>query len=190
MDRKGKQSNSKKIARHQERKKEIKPGGTMSNKRYALNFGDIRGDCTDKLCPEWIVVESFSFSIDRDVEMKLGALANREISGASFSPIHITKYVCAGSTGLIKAAGMSGSGTQAELKVMTTGNGETIEVMVITLENAMVTHYSINNDLDNQLESISISFSAFQIKHTTYDESNKTAQNLVVSADLAAGTMS
>ena len=151
-----------------------------------IEYEGIKGNITANGYKDHIGVSSFQFGVGRGISMEAGNLANREATRPSISEITFTKLADISSTSLFKEAVTGSAGKKVVIKFVQTGADQLVEFMTYTLENCLVSGYSVSADGEGDpIESVSLSFAKIMVNYSDYDKSNKSATPQRVGYDLA-----
>ncbi|MGN0920107.1 MAG: Hcp family type VI secretion system effector [Cellvibrio sp.] len=151
-----------------------------------IEYDGIKGNTTADGYKDHITVSSLQFGVGRGISMEAGNLANREATRPSISEVTFTKLADISSTSLFKEAVTGAAGKKVVIKFVQTGADKLVEYMTYTLENCLVSGYSVSSDSESDpLESISLSFSKIMVNYSDYDKTNKSATPQRVGYDLA-----
>ena len=97
----------------------------------------------------------------------------------------MTKPADTSATALFKEAVTGSSGKKVTIKFVQTGADKVVEFMTYTLEDVLVSGYSVSADGESDpMESISLSFSKIMVNYNDYDKTNKSANPQRVGYDL------
>lgn len=148
------------------------------------------GNVTAKGYEDWIEVDSFNFGVGRGISMEAGAMANREATRPSLSEITLTKRIDAASGGLFKSSVSGDEGVKVEIHVVQTGASSVEKYAVYSLEDAIISSYSISASAGGPpQESISLSFAKIEADLNHADKTNKNPKNMRVGYDLTTATV-
>jgi len=151
-----------------------------------IEYEGIKGNITANGYKDHIGASSLQFGVGRGISMEAGNLANREATRPSISEITFTKLADISSTSLFKEAVSGSAGKKVVIKFVQTGADQLVEFMTYTLENCLVSGYSVSGDGESDpVESISLSFAKIMVNYSDYDKSNKSATPQRVGYDLA-----
>ena len=132
-----------------------------------------------------ISVQSLQFGVGRGISMEPGNLSNREATRPTISEVTMTKPADTSATALFKEAVTGSSGKKVTIKFVQTGADKVVEFMTYTLEDVLVSGYSVSADGESDpMESISLSFSKIMVNYNDYDKTNKSANPQRVGYDL------
>lgn len=150
-----------------------------------LDYENVKGNVTADGYKDHIAVLSLDFNIGRGISMEPGNLSNREATRPSVSEVTITKAADNSATALFKEAVTGSAGKKVEIKFVRTGADKVQEFMTYTLENCLVSGYSISADGEaDPIENISLSFSKIMVNYNDHDATNKSASPQRVGYDL------
>jgi len=149
-----------------------------------VKYGDIKGDVTEGTHVGWIEVSSFQWGAGRGISSPVGNTRNREASAHSISEITVSKKTDVSSPKLLGEA-LHGEGVKVEIDFCKTDN-KTIEIyQKYTLENCMVSGYSISSGGDRPVESLSLNFTKIEYKNVGMKDANDSGDQEVITYDLA-----
>lgn len=155
---------------------------------YMKFDGDkVKGDVTAKGFENWINLSSFQFGVGRGISMGVGTMSNREVSLPSLSEIVVTKSFDPATPLLLKHSMASGDGVTVEIALVRTGAAEPEEVGRFTLENVLISGFSMSGADGAPAESISLSYAKIVADLKGADKANKNGQAIKVGYDLALG---
>lgn len=150
-----------------------------------IEYAGIEGNATADGYAKHIRVDSLQFGVGRGISMEPGNIANREATRPSLSEVTFTHKTDNSATALFKEAVTGSAGKKVTIKFVQTGADKLVEFMTYTLEDCLVSGYSISADGDNDpMESISLSYSKILVNYNDYDKSNKSASPQRVGYDL------
>jgi type VI secretion system secreted protein Hcp len=117
--------------------------------------------------------------------MEPGNIANRESTRPSLSEITLTKEADNSVTAIFKEAVTGSAGKKAVIKFVRTGADKVQEYMDYTLEDCLVSGYSISADSEGvPMESLTLSYAKIMINYSDFDKTNKTGNPQRVGYDL------
>lgn len=150
-----------------------------------LDYEGIKGNVTADGYVGHIAVLTCQFGVGRGISMEPGNLTNREATRPTVSEVTLTKTADNSVTGLFKEAVTGSSGKKVVIKFVRTGSDKVQEYMDYTLENCLVSGYSISADAESDpLETITLSFSKVMINYNDSDAKNAAASPQRVGYDL------
>ncbi len=129
----------------------------------------IKGDSTVDSHKDWITIDSLQFGVGRAISSSGGGM-DRETSNPSFSELTLTKSMDKASTELMMQAACGKSLEEAKIHFIQTGGadakGQTY--LEITLEDPIISSYSISSGGDRPSESFSINYNAIQMQYNVF----------------------
>ena len=128
-------------------------------------YDGIDGDVTEQGHDKWIELGSLQFGVGRAIGgTASGAAKGREASLCNCSEITVTKPADSASQDLMREA-MIGAvpGKTVKFEFVTTGQGDSAETYTkFTLEECMISGYSLSSGGDRPMESLSLNFTKIQ----------------------------
>lgn len=150
-----------------------------------LQYDGIKGNVTADGYKDHIAVQSVQFGVDRGISMEAGNMSNRESTRPSLSEISLTKIADNSVTAIFKEAVTGNAGKKVVIKFVRTGADKVQEFMDYTLEDCMVSGYTISADAEGEpVESITLSYSKIMINYSDFDKTNKSGNPQRVGYDL------
>lgn len=153
-----------------------------------MKYDGISGNVTADGFADHIAVDDVNFGISRGITMEAGNMSNREATRPTLTEIHLTKYADTSVTSLFKEAVTGVAGKTVEIKFVRSGSDSVVEFMNYTLENCMISGYSITATAEGEpVENISLSFSKIMVSYNDHDALNTNSNPQRVGYDLATG---
>lgn len=150
-----------------------------------LEYDGIKGNVTADGYKDHIAVESVNFAVSRGISMEAGNLSNRESTRPSLSEISITKAADNSVTAIFKEAVTGSAGKKVVIKFVRTGADKVQEYMDYSLENCLVSSYSMSASSEGEpMENITLSYSKLMINYSDFDKTNKSGNPQRVGYDL------
>jgi type VI secretion system secreted protein Hcp len=151
-----------------------------------MKFEGIDGEVTVQGHEKEIELNSFQFGVGRAITSPTGGSSNREASLPSISEITITKMMDKASTKLFEEALLGTGNKKVDIFfVLIGGQGAPVTYAQYTLENVLVSGYSVSSGGDRPTESLSLNFAKITFKHTVIDPQGKPEASESVGYDLA-----
>ncbi len=144
----------------------------------------IVGNVTEADHIGWVEVNSFQWGVGRGIGSPVGASANREASAPSISEIVVTKMMDGSSFAFLQEA-LSGKGLPAVLHFCTTDGKKLRKYAKYTLENCLISGYSVSSGGDRPTESLSINFTKIEYLFVELGIDNANAKSPRVFYDLS-----
>jgi len=150
-----------------------------------LQYDGIKGNVTAEGYKDHIAVDSVQFGVGRGISMEPGNMSNREATRPSVSEVTLTKVADNSVTAIFKEAVTGSAGKKVVIKFVRTGADKVQEFMDYTLEDCLVSGYSMSASSEGDpQETITLSFSKIMINYNDFDKSNKAASPQRVGYDL------
>ena len=150
-----------------------------------LQYDGIKGNVTADGYKDHIAVMSVQFGVGRGISMEAGNMSNRESTRPSLSEVTITKLADNSVTSIFKEAVTGNAGKKVVIKFVRTGADKVQEFMDYTLEDVLVSGYSMSASSDGEpVESITLSYSKIMINYSDFDKTNKSGNPQRVGYDL------
>ena len=149
-----------------------------------VNYNNLPGDVTAAGHEKWIEVNSFQWGVGRGISSPTGGSSDREASAPSVSEIVVTKPTDSASTLLLDEA-LEGEGQDVTIDFCKTDKGQLSVYLTYTLNNTMISGYSISSGGDRPQESLSLNFTKIACKDTTLTATNAEGSPAVVTYDVA-----
>ena len=150
-----------------------------------LQYDGIKGNVTADGYKDHIAVDSVQFGVGRGISMEPGNMSNREATRPCVSEVTLTKVADNSVTAIFKEAVTGSAGKKVVIKFVRTGADKVQEFMDYTLEDCLVSSYSMSASSEGDpVESISLSFSKIMINYNDFDKSNKSSSPQRVGYDL------
>lgn len=132
-----------------------------------------------------IVCESLNFGVGRAISMEPGNCSNRETTRASLSELTFSTKVDTSAVALFSEAVKGAAGRKAVFTLCKVAADKLIPYMTYTLENALVSSYSVSATGDHADSQVSFSYTKMEVKYTERDAKNKAGGQQISSYDLA-----
>jgi type VI secretion system secreted protein Hcp len=150
-----------------------------------LQYDGIKGNVTADGYKDHIAVDSVQFGVGRGISMEPGNMSNREATRPSVSEVTLTKVADNSVTAIFKEAVTGSAGKKVVIKFVRTGADKVQEFMDYTLEDCLVSGYSMSASSEGDpLETVTLSFSKIMINYNDFDKTNKASSPQRVGYDL------
>jgi len=150
-----------------------------------LQYDGIKGNVTAEGYKDHIAVDSVQFGVGRGISMEPGNMSNREATRPSVSEVTLTKVADNSVTAIFKEAVTGSAGKKVVIKFVRTGADKVQEFMDYTLEDCLVSGYSMSASSEGDpQETITLSFSKIMINYNDFDKTNKASSPQRVGYDL------
>ena len=151
---------------------------------YMLYDG-FKGDVTAAGHEGWIEVNSFQWGVGRGISSPTGGSSDREPSAPSVSEIVVTKPTDIATVDLLRES-LAGEGEDVTIDFCRTDKGAVNVYLSYTLNNTLISGYSLSSDGDRPQESISLNFTKIQCRDFLPGAQNADGSPATVGYDLAA----
>ena len=148
-----------------------------------VKYGDIQGDVTATGHESWIEVNSVNWGVGRSIASPVGGSSDREASAPSVSAILVTKPTDNASIKLLNES-LEGEGEDVTIDFCMTDKGELNVYLSYTLNNTMISGYSLSSGGDRPQESVSFSFTKFACSAVPMGDKNDDGQPATVTYDI------
>jgi len=150
-----------------------------------LQYDGIKGNVTADGYADHIAVQSVQFGVGRGISVVAGNISNRESTRPSLSEITLTKEADNSVTAIFKEAVTGNAGKKVVIKFVRTGADKVQEYMDYTLEDCLVSGYSLSADAEGApMEQITLSYAKIMINYSDFDKTNKSGNPQHVGYDL------
>jgi len=157
-----------------------------------LKFGSVNGDVETEGYSKWIELGSCQFGAGRGISSPAGSAARREASAPSLSEVAVTKEFDQTSNAMFEAATAGTKGTKAEIAFtrsgVGTGSGKQIELLRLTLEESLISGYSMTSSGDRPTESLSLNYTKIELKYTPMTDAGGAGDPVTSTFDLTKMT--
>lgn len=149
--------------------------------KYAAIDGDVTAEGHDK----WIEVNSFQWGVGRGISSPTGGSSDRESSAPSVSEIVVTKPTDIATVKMLDEA-LEGEGVDVTIDFCKTDKGKLNVYLSYTLNNTMISGYSISSGGDRPQESLSFNFTKVSCTDVSLGSKNEDGQPATVGYDVGA----
>ncbi|MCF6255804.1 MAG: type VI secretion system tube protein Hcp [Gammaproteobacteria bacterium] len=151
-----------------------------------IEYEGIKGNVTATGYKNHIQVTSLAFGVLRGISMEPGNMSNREATCPSLSQITLKKIMDNSVASFFKKSVTEVAGKKVTIKFVHTGSDSLIEFMSYTLDNCLISGYSVTiNDQGEPQETLSLSFSKILLSYIGRDSANKSNSPTRVGYDLS-----
>jgi type VI secretion system secreted protein Hcp len=153
-----------------------------------VKYAAIDGDVTATGHEKWIEVNSFQWGVGRGISSPTGGSADRESSAPSVSEIVVTKPTDIATVKMLDEA-LEGEGVDVTIDFVKTDKGNLSVYLSYTLNNTMISGYSMSSGGDRPQESLSFNFTKIMCRDIGLGAKNEDGQPATVGYDLALGNV-
>jgi len=151
-----------------------------------MNYNNIPGDATAEGHEKWIELNSCQWGIGRGISSPTGGSSDRESSAPSVSEIVVTKATDVSSTKVLNE-GYQGEGQKVTIDFCKTDKGKLEVFLTLSLENTMISGYSLSSGGDRTTESLSLNFTKIEFKNVNMGAAGETGSPDSTTYDVALG---
>lgn len=153
-----------------------------------MQYDGIKGSATEAGHKDWIELESAQCGVNRHIETATGRGANRSAGAPSLSEITCTKNLDKASVNIFKAS-LSGEGKKCVIDFCRTEGDKVEKYLTITLENTLISSYSISGHggSGTPMESLSLNFTKIEYAMVNRDNKDKSGGSDRANFDVATG---
>ena len=149
-----------------------------------MKYDTIQGDATAEGHEKWIELNSCQWGIGRGISSPTGGSNDRESSAPSVSEVVVTKNTDVSSTKVLNE-GYQGEGKDVQIDFCKTDKGKLEVYLTITMNNTMISGYSLSSGGDRPTESLSLNFTKVEFKNTNMGAAGDTGSPDSITYDLA-----
>jgi type VI secretion system secreted protein Hcp len=153
-----------------------------------MKFGKVDGDVVTDGYAKWIELGSCQFGAGRGISSPTGSAARREASAPSLSEVTVTKQFDMTSNPMFEAATQGTKGTKCEIAFTRSGvgtsSGKQVELLRLTLDESLISGYSMSSGGDRPSESLSLNYTKIEVKYTPMTEAGTAGDPVTSTFDL------
>jgi type VI secretion system secreted protein Hcp len=153
-----------------------------------MKYAEVCGDVTESTHSKWIEVNSFQWGVGRGISSPVGGVNDREATAPSVSEINITKTQDIASALLLDEA-LEGEGQDVTIDFCKTDKGKLSVFLTYTLNNTMISGYTLSSSGDRPQESLSLNFTKVQCTDWELISDNSEDGTTRVGYDLGLATV-
>lgn len=158
------------------------------------NFGDIKGEATDKNHKDWVMITSYSQSVTQPGSVTQKTAGGRTAEAATFSEFSITKLMDAATPKLFEAACKGTHLKEVAIELLRAGGASPVKYMEIKLKEVLISGVIHNADPtgDQQFptETINMTYGAIEYTYTKQKPDGTAGGNVAAKWNLSAGAES
>lgn len=151
-----------------------------------LKIDGINGKVTAQGHEKWIDCASLQWGVGRAISSVVGSAKDREATRPSISEVTLSKMMDESSP-MIFTEACVGKAKKVEIHLVTVGADKLENYMEYTLEDCMVSSYSVSSGGDRPSESLSLSFTKMEMKFIPHDDAGKAGSPIPAGYDMATG---
>jgi type VI secretion system secreted protein Hcp len=155
-----------------------------------VNFGDIKGESTDKDHKDWVMIQSYSQSVTHQPSIAQKTAAGRSAERAHFSEFSIKKLMDAATPKLFEACCKGTHLKEVVIELVRAGS-KPVKYLEIKLTDVIITSiaHSVDPTPDVQFptETVSMTFGAIEYTYTKQKPDGTAAGNVSAKWNVAQG---
>lgn len=151
-----------------------------------MEIDGIKGNVTADGHADWIECSSMQWGVGRGISSTTGNVADREADAPNISEVSVTKMMDKASP-LIFSEACIGSGKTVKVHMCTTQKQKLETYMEYTLEDTMISGYSVSSGGDRPSESITLSFTKLEMKYIPYKDDGSKGSPIPAGYDMGTG---
>jgi type VI secretion system secreted protein Hcp len=155
------------------------------------NFGDIKGESTDKDHKDWVMITSYNQSVTQPPSVTQKSAGGRSAEAATFSEFTITKLMDAATPKLFEAACKGTHLKEVTIDLLRAGGDSPVKYMEIKLKEVMISGVIHNadptGDAQFPTETINMTYGAVEYTYTKQKPDGTAAGNVAAKWNVAQG---
>ena len=151
-----------------------------------VQYGTLKGDVTAEGHVGWIEVNSFQWGVGRGISSPTGGSSDREASAPSVSEVVVTKPTDIATVSILGES-LEGEGQDVTVDFCKTDKGALNVYLSFTMNNTMVSGFSMSTGGDRPQESISLNFTKIQLRDVSLGAKNEDGAPATIGYDVGAG---
>ncbi len=154
------------------------------------NFGDIKGECTDKDHKDWVMITKYEHKVIQPASTNQKTAGGRSAEAVEFSEFDVYKLMDAASPKLYEAACKGTHIPEVSIELWRAG-GDPVKYMEIKLKEVLISGviHSADPTGDDQfpIEIVKMTFGAIEFTYTKQDAKGKASGNVATKWNVAQG---
>jgi len=155
------------------------------------NFGDIKGESTDKDHKDWVMITSYSQSVTQPPSVTQKSAGGRSAEAATFSEFSITKLMDAATPKLFEAACKGTHLKEVAIELLRAGGDSPVKYMEIKLKEVMISGITHNADPTGPAqfpsETVNLTYGAIEYTYTKQKPDGTASGNVAAKWNVAQG---
>ena len=156
-----------------------------------VNFGDIKGECTDKDHKDWVLIQSYDHAITQPASVTQKSAGGRSAEAVNHSEFSIVKLLDAATPKLVEAACKGTHLKEVVLELWRAGGDKPLKYMEYKLKEVMISGVISNgNPLGPEkfpTETVRMVYGAIEWTYTKQKPDGSAAGNVAAKWSLAQG---
>ena len=158
------------------------------------NFGDIKGESSDKDHKDWVMITSYGQSVTQPPSVTQKSAGGRSAESATFSEFSITKLMDAATPKLFEALCKGTHLKEVTIELLHAGGDSPVKYMEIKLKEVMISgiihHADPTEDAQFPKETVNMTFGAIEYTYTKEKPDGTAGGNVAAKWNLATGAES
>jgi type VI secretion system secreted protein Hcp len=150
-----------------------------------MQYGSLKGDVTAEGHVGWIEVNSFQWGVGRGISSPTGGSSDREASAPSVSEVVVIKPTDIATVSILGES-LEGEGQDVTVDFCKTDKGALNVYLSFTMNNTMVSGFSMSTGGDRPQESISLNFTKIQLRDISLGAKNEDGAPATIGYDVGA----
>jgi type VI secretion system secreted protein Hcp len=150
-----------------------------------MQYGSLKGDVTAEGHVGWIEVNSFQWGVGRGISSPTGGSSDREASAPSVSEVVFNKPTDIATVSILGES-LEGEGQDVTFDFCKTDKGALNVYLSFTMNNTMVSGFSMSTGGDRPQESISLNFTKIQLRDISLGAKNEDGAPATIGYDVGA----
>lgn len=152
-----------------------------------VNFGDIKGECTDKNHKDWVMILGFNHGVVQPVSVTQKTAGGRSAEAVQHSDFVITKLVDAASPKLLEAACKGTHIPEVTIECWRSG-GDPLKYWEVKLKEVLISSVNTSGGGDGfPSESVSLAYGSIEWTYTKQKPDGKAGGNIAAKWSLSQG---
>jgi len=157
------------------------------------NFGDIKGESTDKDHKDWVTILKYDHAITQPASVTQKSAGGRSAEEADHSPFSIVKLLDASSPKLYEACCKGTHIPEVAIELWRSGGDKPVKYMEVKLKEVLVSGVIENGDPNGPdqfpTETIQLTYGAIEWTYTKQDEKGAAKGNVAAKWSVAQGAV-
>jgi type VI secretion system secreted protein Hcp len=155
-----------------------------------VNFGDIKGECTDKNHKDWVMITSYTQSVTQPASVTQKTAGGRSAEAAHFSEFSIEKLIDAATPKLFEACCKGTHLKEVDIELVRAG-GDPVKYMEIKLKEVLISgvihHADSTGAAQFPTETVNMTYGAIEVTYTKQKPDGTAAGNVAAKWNVAQG---
>lgn len=156
-----------------------------------VNFGDIKGESTDKDHKDWVMITGYSQSVTQPPSVTQKSAGGRSAEAATFSEFTVTKLMDAATPKLFEAACKGTHLKEVTIDLLRAGGDSPVKYMEIKLKEVMISgvihHGDPTGESQFPTETINMTYGAVEYTYTKQKPDGTASGNVAAKWNVAQG---